>query len=73
MYAGGGTCLKYLSPLGKSSTSLGKGLGGEGDLWRSMTSRKSHVCESKNWMPMHSKGLGGVKLRITLRWAWLKV
>ena len=25
------------------------------DLWRGMTSRKSHVSELKNWMPMHSK------------------
>ena len=26
-----------------------------GDLWRGMASRKSHVRELKNWMPMHSK------------------
>ena len=25
------------------------------DLWRGMASRKSHVSELKNWMPMHSK------------------
>ena len=25
------------------------------DLWRGMVSRKSHVSELKNWMPMHSK------------------
>ena len=24
------------------------------DLWRGMVSRKSHVSELKNWMPMHS-------------------
>ena len=27
----------------------------ESDLWRGMASRKSHVSELKNWMPMHSK------------------
>ena len=25
------------------------------DLWHGMTSRKSHVSELKNWMPMHLK------------------
>ena len=25
------------------------------DLWRGMASRKSHVGELKNWMPMHSE------------------
>ena len=63
----GGTCLKCLSPLGKSSASLGMSVG---DLWRGMTSRKSHVTELKNWMPMHWVG---AKSQITLRWAGLKV
>ena len=48
----GGTCLKCLSPLGKSSASLGKSVS---DLWRGIVSRKSHVSELKNWMPEHSK------------------
>ena len=25
------------------------------DLWRGIASRKSHVSELKNWMPLHSK------------------
>ena len=50
-YLSGGTCLKCLSPLGKSSASLGKSVS---DLWRGMASRKSHVSKIKNWMPMHS-------------------
>ena len=35
------------------------------DLWRGMASRKSHVSELKNWMPMHSKKKPsvGVELR----------
>ena len=37
------------------------------DLWRGMASRKSHVSESKNGMPMHSKKQkkpsAGVELR----------
>ena len=37
---------------------------GVGDLWRGVTSRKSHVRELENWMPMHSKKHGvGVELR----------
>ena len=35
-----------------------KGLAGKksvSDLWRGMTSRKSHVSELKNWMPKHSQ------------------
>ena len=48
----GGTCLKCLSPLGKSSALLGMSVG---DLWRGMVSRKSHVSKIKNWMPKHSK------------------
>ena len=55
------------------SASLGMSVS---DFWRGMMSRKSHVSELKNWMPMHSKqkkGLGGVKSQITLRWAGLKV
>ena len=56
-YVSRGTCLKCLSPLGKSSTSLGMSVS---DLWRGMASCKSHVSKLKNWMPMHSKkGLGG--------------
>ena len=57
----GGTCLKCLSPLGKSSASLGMNVG---DLWRGMASRKSHVSELKNWMPMHSKN---PSVRVELR------
>ena len=49
---GRGTGLEWLSPLGKSSASLGMSVS---DLWRGMASRKSHVSELKNWMPMHSK------------------
>ena len=57
----GGTCLKYLSPLGKSTASVVMSVG---DLWRGVASRKSHVRELKNWMPMHSKKHGvGVELR----------
>ena len=65
---GGGTCLKYLSPLGKSSASIGlsavdlwRGMASRkshvnvSDLWRGLASLKSHVCELKNWMSMHSK------------------
>ena len=37
-YVSGGTCLKCLSPLGKSSTSLGKSVS---DLWRGKASCKS--------------------------------
>ena len=48
----GGTCLKYLSLLGKSSASLGMSVG---DLWHGMVSGKSHVSELKNWMPKHLK------------------
>ena len=35
------------------------------DLWHGITSRKSHVSESKNWMPKHSKKKAsvGVELR----------
>ena len=35
------------------------------DLWRGIASRKSHVSESKNGMPMHSKKQkkAGVELR----------
>ena len=57
----GGTCLKCLSPLGKSFVSLGTSVG---DLWRGMASRKSHVSELKDWVPMHSKKPSvGVELR----------
>ena len=58
-----------MSRLGKSSASLGMSVS---DLWRGMVSRKSHVSKLKNWMPMHSNG-GGVKSRISLQWAGLKV
>ena len=46
-YVGRGTCLEWLSSLGKSSASLGMSVS---DLWRGMASRKSHVSELKNWM-----------------------
>ena len=40
-YVGGDTCLKCLSPLGKSSAALGTGVGeAPGDLWRGMASGK---------------------------------
>ena len=71
-YVGRGACLKCLSPLGKSSSSLGMCKVTSGvtwcpvshmcvcvsDLWRGMVSRKSVtcVCKLKNWMPMHSNG-----------------
>ena len=55
-YVGGGTCLKCLSPLGKSSASLGmckvtSGMAwcpvshicGVSDLWRGIVSRKLHL------------------------------
>ena len=51
-YVGRGTCLEWLSPLGKSSASLGMSVS---DPQHGMASRKSHVSELKNWMPMHSK------------------
>ena len=43
-YVGRGTCLEWLSPLGKFSVSLGMSVS---DLWRGMASRKSHVSECK--------------------------
>ena len=63
-YVGGGTCLKCLSPLGKSSATLGmcevtpgvawcpvSHMCGVSNLWRGMVSRHhSHVCELKNCM-----------------------
>ena len=65
-YVGGGTSLKCLSLLGKSSASLGMSKVTScvawrpvshmcvhvSDLWRGMVSRKSvtYVCELKNWM-----------------------
>ena len=51
-YVGRGTCPEWLLPLGKSSASLGMSVS---DTWHNMASRKSHVSELKNWMPMHSK------------------
>ena len=61
----GDTCLKCLSPLGKSSDSLVMSVG---NLWRGMMARKSQVSELKNWMPKHSKkgekkAIVGVELR----------
>ena len=41
-----------MSPLGKSSASLGMSLG---DLWHDIVSCKSQVSELKSWMPKHSK------------------
>ena len=38
-----------------------------GDLWRGMASRKSHACELKNWMPMHSKTKKSQVSRVELR------
>ena len=51
-----------MSPIGKSSASLGMSVS---DVWHGMASRKSHVSELKNWMPMHSKKKPsvGVELR----------
>ena len=42
-----GTWLKYLSPLGKSSASLGE--------MRGIVSGKWHVSDLKNYRPEHSK------------------
>ena len=61
---GGGTCLKYLSPLRKSYTSLGMS---KGDLCRSMVSRKSHVSELKYWMPKYSKNKKKTSVGVELR------
>ena len=37
------------------------------DLWRGMASRKSHVSELKNWMPMHSKNKKKPSVGVELR------
>ena len=37
------------------------------DLWRGMVSRKSHVSELKNWMPMHSKNKKKPSVGVELR------
>ena len=51
-YVSGNTCLKCLSPLGKSSAFLGMSVS---DLWRGIVSGKSQVSKLKNWMSKHSK------------------
>ena len=43
-YVGRGTCLEWLSHLGKPCASLGMSVS---DPWRGMASRKSHVSECK--------------------------
>ena len=60
-HVSGGTCLKCLSPLRKSSASLGMSVG---DLWRVIVSRKSQVSELKNWMPKHSKKTPSVRVEL---------
>ena len=60
-YVGRDTCLELLSPVGKSSASLGMSVSdlrcgmGVSDPRHGMASRKSHVSELENWMPRHLK------------------
>ena len=55
------TCLKCLSPLEKSSTSLGMSVS---DLKRGIVSPKSQVSELKNWIPKHTKKKPSVRVEL---------
>ena len=61
---GRGICLELIVTPRECSASLGMSVS---DLWRGMASRKSHVSELKNWMPMHSKKLKKPSVGVELR------
>ena len=85
-YVGGGSCLKCLLPLRKSSSALDMCNVTSGVAWRPVSHMcvwvtsgvgwcpvsQPHGCKWKNWMPIHSNR-SGVKSQISLQWGGLKV